>query len=316
MDLRPTPEQQHLVDTFASLYGREATPDRVRAAEPGGFDKALWERLEDLGAVSMAVEGATLLDLALVAEQHGRFVAPAPLIEAQVSTRLLGRMPPHLTTLALRPLRGSVARMVPAGAVASSMIVFDGDQILVVPIDDPDPIENLGSMPVADIAVESIPGAPCLARGPAARALFETAIDEWQVLTANAVVGIAARALEIGVDYVRDRQAFGVPIGSFQAVAHRLADAATAVDGARLLAREAAWAAEAEPARFPELAAMALAFASEAARDATYWALHFHGGYGFMLEFDIQLYYRRARAWPRVLGSGYGRVADRRYGRP
>jgi alkylation response protein AidB-like acyl-CoA dehydrogenase len=143
---------------------------------------------------------------------------------------------------------------------------------------------------------------------------FATAIDEWQVLTANAVVGIGARAVEVAADYARERTAFDVPIGSFQGVAHRLADAATAVDGARLLAREAAWAAEQEPRRFAELAAMAFAFASSAAATATYWALHFHGGYGFMLEHDVQLYYRRARAWPRVLGSGYGRVADKRYG--
>jgi alkylation response protein AidB-like acyl-CoA dehydrogenase len=108
-----------------------------------------------------------------------------------------------------------------------------------------------------------------------------------------------------------------VPIGSFQGVAHRLADVATQVDGARLLAREAAWAADAAPERFSELAAMAFAFASEAARDATYWAVHFHGGYGFMLEHDVQLYYRRARGWPRLLGSpawAYERAAARRYG--
>ena len=60
---------------------------------------------------------------------------------------------------------------------------------------------------------------------------------------------MGARALEIGVEYVKERHAFGVPIGSFQAVAHGLADAATGVDGGGLLAREAAWAAAEEPDR-------------------------------------------------------------------
>jgi alkylation response protein AidB-like acyl-CoA dehydrogenase len=107
-----------------------------------------------------------------------------------------------------------------------------------------------------------------------------------------------------------------VPIGSFQGVAHRLADRACEVDGAELLAREAAWAVAEEPGRAAELAAMAFGFAAETARDTTYHALHFHGGYGFMLEYDIQLYFRRARAWAAVLSEprgAYRRVADVRY---
>jgi alkylation response protein AidB-like acyl-CoA dehydrogenase len=66
-------------------------------------------------------------------------------------------------------------------------------------------------------------------------------------------------------------------------------------DGAQLLSREAAWAATEEPQRAAELAAMAFGFAAETARDTTYYALHFHGGYGLMVEYDIQLYFRRAK---------------------
>jgi hypothetical protein len=286
----------------------------VRACEPGGFDKGLWERLDGLGAVSMAVDGASLLDLALIAEQQGRYLAPVPLIETQVAARLLGHAPARLTTIALHRPQAGVARMVPAGAIAADMVFFDGTVLRGVAIEDADAIDNMGSMPVADVTVGA--GGVVLAEGHEAAARFAMALDEWRVLTANAVVGIAARALEIGVDYAKHREAFGAPIGSFQGVAHRLADAATAVDGARLLATEAAWAAEAERGRFAELAAMALAFSADAAKLATYWALHFHGGYGFMLEYDCQMFYRRARAWPRVLESGYASVADKRYGAP
>ena len=95
---------------------------------------------------------------------------------------------------------------------------------------------------------------------------------------ANALAGLGARSLEIGVDYVKERHAFGVPIGSFQAVAHGLADAATAVDGGVLLAREAAWAAGAEADRASELAALAFGFNAESARQASYRSLHYHGG--------------------------------------
>jgi alkylation response protein AidB-like acyl-CoA dehydrogenase len=86
-------------------------------------------------------------------------------------------------------------------------------------------------------------------------------------------------------------------------VQQRLADVATAVDGARLLASEAAWSIGTQPGRFPVLAPMAFHFAARTAAEATSWSLHFHGGYGFMLEYDIQLYFRRAKAWTLVFGD-------------
>jgi alkylation response protein AidB-like acyl-CoA dehydrogenase len=123
--------------------------------------------------------------------------------------------------------------------------------------------------------------------------------------------------VEIGVDYAKQRHAFGTAIGTFQAVSHPLADSATAADGARLLGLEAACAFTDEPDRVRELAAMAFAFAYETARDATRRSLHIHGGYGFGMEGDIQLYYRRVRGWAMVFGEpavALDRVADARYG--
>lgn len=336
MDLRPTDEQQELVQAFAALYGRHATPDRVRAAEPLGFDKALWDQLRELGVVAMAVDearggwGASLLDLALVAEQHGRSVAPAPLVEAQVAARLLARLdaPParaalaaavageRLVTLAPRPAEGGHAGLLPAGAVADDAVVLDGDRLLLVALEGTrTAVENLGTMPVADVDVV---GGSVLADGPAAAQAFEAAVDDWLALTAMALVGIGARALELGVDYAKERKAWGVPIGSFQGISHRLADAATALDGARLLALEAAWAAAEQPERHRELAALAFGFAADAARDATSRSLQFHGGYGFMMEYDVQLHWRRARAWAGVWGEprlAYRRAGDARYRR-
>src|SRR6059058_5713300 len=143
MDLRPTEEQQQLAEAFASLYADAAAPEQVRATEPLGHLPALWERLVETGAVEMAVPeaagggGASLLDLALVAEQHGRHVAPAPLIEAQVAARLLSRLPAgadtlaavlageRLVTIAVRPVRNGTATLVPAGAIAAAVIALD-----------------------------------------------------------------------------------------------------------------------------------------------------------------------------------------------
>jgi alkylation response protein AidB-like acyl-CoA dehydrogenase len=200
--------------------------------------------------------------------------------------------------------------------VADEAVVLDGDRLVLVALEGARTIvENLGSLPLADVTVG--PDAPVLASGPAALAAFEAAVDDFLFLTAAALVGTGARALEIGVEYVKERKAWGVPIGSFQSVAHRLADSATALDGARLLAYEAAWAVTEDPGRAAELAAMAFAFAAETARDASYRSLHYHGGYGFMMEYDVQLYYRRARAVANVYAEPaavYRRAADKRYG--
>jgi alkylation response protein AidB-like acyl-CoA dehydrogenase len=191
--------------------------------------------------------------------------------------------------------------MVPAGAVADRVLFFDGDRLLAADCAvAATSVANLGALPVADVAVGE--ATEILAGQDAVRA-HASAVDDWLALMAGALSGLARRALEIGVDYAKERHAFGVPIGSFQAVAHGLADAATAVDGCELLSREAAWAAGEEPGRFAELAALAFGFSTDAARNASYRSLHYHGGYGFMMEYDIQLYYRRAKAWPAQYGS-------------
>jgi alkylation response protein AidB-like acyl-CoA dehydrogenase len=325
MDLNLSDEQQQLVDAFGGLYAKESSTERVRGAEPQGNDPELWDRLKENGALEMAVDetsggwGASLLDLALVAEQHGRFLGSAPLIEAQVAARLLARVGSaaarsvlapalageRLVTVALHPPKQGVLALVPSGAVADDVVFLEGNEVRHTVVDEAGkgrtPVKNIGGLPLADLVVGTT---TVLASGQAAVQAFDEAVTEWMVLMANALVGLAARSIEIGVEYVKERKAFGVPIGSFQAVSHGLADAATATEGASLLAREAAWSADpdAEPERTPELAALAFGFASDAAREASYRSEHYHGGYGFMLEYDIQLYFRRARAWPAQFG--------------
>lgn len=335
MDLTLSGEQKQLVDSFSALYARESTSERVRAAEPLGFDPKLWKALQDTGVVEMAVGedaggwGASVADLALTAEQFGRAVASAPVIEAQVAARALaatGKRAADLLTAALtadklitfapRPGRGSALELVPAGAIADVVVAFVNGQLVAVPIDDrPRLVENLGSMPLADLDFGR--EVAVLADGEEAHRIFSDALDVWLTLTAAALAGAAARAVEVGVEYAKQRHAFGTPIGTFQAVSHPLADSATAADGARLLALKAACAFDDEPARVTELAAMAFTFAYESARDATRRSLHIHGGYGFGMEGDIQLYYRRIRGWALVYGEpnvALDRVADARYG--
>jgi alkylation response protein AidB-like acyl-CoA dehydrogenase len=114
------------------------------------------------------------------------------------------------------------------------------------------------------------------------------------VLLAAQAMGGAERALEITVDYAKTRQQFDKPLGAFQALAHYLADAATNIDGGRTLVHEAAWAlATGRP--IDRLAPMAKLFACQTYRDVTAMAQQVHGGIGFTVEYDIQLFFRRAK---------------------
>jgi alkylation response protein AidB-like acyl-CoA dehydrogenase len=150
-----------------------------------------------------------------------------------------------------------------------------------------------------------------LASGDEARAALDRAVSEWKTLTAGALVGIGEQAMRMALEYVRTRIQFGRPIGAFQAVQQGLADLPILVDGGRLLANKAAWAGDRDAVGqvdvddndttdFGVLAGMAFVFNADGAAHATDRALHFHGGYGFAEEYDIQLYYRRARGWALV----------------
>ncbi len=126
-------------------------------------------------------------------------------------------------------------------------------------------------------------------------ATWDAVLREGLVFLAAQAIGGAAHSLEITVQYAKDREQFDKPLGAFQAIAHYLSDAATAVNGGRILAYEAAWAL-AEGRSIDSLAPMAKLFACQTFRDGTAMAQQVWGGVGFTLEYDIQLYFRRAKA--------------------
>ena len=119
-------------------------------------------------------------------------------------------------------------------------------------------------------------------------------LHEGVILLGGQAMGGAERALEMTVAYAKERQQFGKPLGAFQSLAHYMADAATIVDGGRTLVYEAAWAAD-QGRSIRRLAPMAKSFACSTFRDVTKVAQQIHGGMGFSVEYDIQLYFRRAK---------------------
>jgi alkylation response protein AidB-like acyl-CoA dehydrogenase len=114
------------------------------------------------------------------------------------------------------------------------------------------------------------------------------------ILLAAQAVGGARHALEITVQYAKDREQFDKPLGAFQALAHYLADASTSIEGATTLVHEAAWA-RAAGRDVSRHAPMAKLFACQTYRDMTAVAQQIFGGVGFTVEYDIQLYFRRAK---------------------
>jgi alkylation response protein AidB-like acyl-CoA dehydrogenase len=114
------------------------------------------------------------------------------------------------------------------------------------------------------------------------------------VLAAAQAVGGAQQALDITVDYAKQRKQFGKPLGAFQSISHYLADAATNVSGARTLVHQAAWAHDQGQATV-RLSAMAKLYACQTFRDVTAMCQQVWGGVGFTVEYDIQLYFRRAK---------------------
>jgi alkylation response protein AidB-like acyl-CoA dehydrogenase len=125
-------------------------------------------------------------------------------------------------------------------------------------------------------------------------AVWQEVLWEGCILQAAFAVGGARRALEITVQYSKEREQFDKPIGAFQSLAHYMADAKVEIDGAQVLVWEAAWT-HSQGKSVERLAPMAKLFCCNAFRSATAKCIQIHGGYGFTMEYDIQLFFRRAK---------------------
>lgn len=326
MDLRLSEDEEAVRSTFASLFEKEtARTDLVPGTDPA-LDKDLWRLLISLEALGIAdeSEGGGIVALALVAREAGRRLAAVPIIEGAVALRILRSFPAArfaeevasgelLATLALDPVRGGVARNVVAGGIADVVLALDGDELVALRGDpQANDAGDLGFLAVADRAV-SAGSRQVLASGEDARHAYAEAVGWWRTASAAGLVGLGEQAIRIGVEYAKERYQFGVPIGTFQAIQHGLADAATDVEGADLLALQAAWSADEDVPDWQAQAAMAYAEAGEAAHNAALLSLHYHGGYGVALEYPIQRYVRRAKGWglaggdPDVLWEQIGR---------
>ena len=319
------PEQHQFDDSVRNLLARHMTPAHLRAAWDSGHDhtSSIWPSLVSMGLTGLVAPesagglGGSLIDLALPLEQCGRHCVPEPIVESLVvaplvladhvsdaTTRWLERLVSGDALATANLMGGSI---VPDGGRADITLVRDGHELHLVPQD----LVTATPMPSADPTRRLAEctyelGEDTLLTADPAAAI--RAGDLGAAGTASMLVGLSQHLLETTRDYLLQREQFGVPIGSFQALKHRLADVAVATEAARSLSWYAAYALSVRSEDASVAASMAKGAASSAAHLANSAALQLHGGIGFTWEHDLHLWLQRGRAWE----TSFGTVSDHR----
>jgi alkylation response protein AidB-like acyl-CoA dehydrogenase len=294
-----TDDQEALRREARAFLAERYPPERVAelADSEAGWDEASWRELAELGwlGVSVAEEhggaGLGFLEEAVLFEELGRALYPGPYFSTIALA--LPALPPELQAeVAAGEARWSaeVDGLVPdLGSV--DWVVADASAVRAQGelLETMDATRRLGRL------------APDAERRPLAGA-----IDRPHVLAALALeaVGVAQRALELGVEHAKTRTQFGKPIGTYQAVSHALADTYVETELARSLAYWAAWCVAEDDPEAPVAAAAAKAFAAEAAVTACERAIQVHGGIGFTWEHVLHRYYKRAQGIEAFAGFG------------
>jgi alkylation response protein AidB-like acyl-CoA dehydrogenase len=319
LDYSLTEDHEALRTAYRDFLNTHCSIETVRAAEASGFDKSLWERLCSMGATTMALpesvggDGATLVDLTLVAEEIGRSLAPVPWIDQVCATRLLARFGSvecevvnGKQLVAFDTQHDSVpgVRLIPNGSIADQIIIRDGADVVRLTFDTrPAKVDNIGRLPMAWVDPAAADNRMVLASGAAALAEYQRALDEWRLLSAAALVGLVEETMTIAAEFAKTRYTLGVPISTLQAISHPLANMAITVASGRSLAHRAAWFLDNEPDERPELAASAFVFMAEEAAKAATMAVHIQGGLGVSSEAAATAYLVRARGWPLAGGD-------------
>jgi alkylation response protein AidB-like acyl-CoA dehydrogenase len=266
-------------------------------------------------------KGAGLLDALLVAECSGRHHVAAPLVEAIVTNRLLAfdRTPAASrgengpVTLALQAASPAAEQVVPAAIMARAVIFAVGDAVWIHNLPRIVAPAPTGRATAASVVLD-ICNADRLNVGFAA---FDAAREEWKLLNAARLIGASRRALEEAAAYGCERHAFGRPIGSFQGVAHALADAWTDLDGARLFLWKAVGSVAARHADAAAQISLAVWWAIRSAVAAVRSAMRAQGAYGMTEAGSARLGFPYITEWSLLAGDPAGELqsaADRLWG--
>jgi alkylation response protein AidB-like acyl-CoA dehydrogenase len=307
-----------LRDAAEALLAARATPELIRASWVAGEDtraREVWRGLADIGVTGALLAedaGGLGLDenaLPPVLTRIGHSGLPVPAVETiAVAAPLLAAsghpaLPEVLSGRAL-----VTAHLGTATADQAVPFLQTADYALLGGDDGEVRLHERGELDAEP--VRSVDGSRQLARlrgrpagGTVLAATSEAAWQRGVLGTAAVLVGLADRMLSMTVGYVVDRRQFGVPVGSFQAVKHRLADSYLAVEFARPAVLAAGWAQAADAADAAEQTSMAKVLASDAAVAVARAAIQCHGAIGYTTEYDLHLFAKRAWALVPSWGS-------------
>jgi alkylation response protein AidB-like acyl-CoA dehydrogenase len=317
-----TEDQLLLRDAVRDLLAAECPPKVVRHAWVDGHVGGLWRRLADMGAAGMtapeALGGAGLgdVDLVLLLEEAGRAADPSPWID----TTAVGI--PALASAGRDDDVRAAARgdLVVSTVVGGAPFAVHADVATLFLLESEGELRAVARGSAELEPVASVDGARRLARvrgdgDRLAGADVALAFDRGALAAAAQLCGLSRAMIDLAVDYAKQRHQFGVPIGSYQAVKHHLANALLALEYARPLVHRAAWvvaAGDVAPERAVAVSC-AKATASDAAELAARVSLQVHGAIGYTLEHDLHLFMKRAWALAATWGDAAWhrrRVAD------
>ncbi|GCD41483.1 acyl-CoA dehydrogenase family protein [Streptomyces paromomycinus] len=321
-------EQREFGRTLGRMLATADTPAAVRAWGAGnrGPGRTVWRRLGEAGVFGLAVpekyggSGFLPVELVVAYVEAGRHAVPGPLVETAAAAVLLDRLGdagatggrlPAVTAEDWLPAVAAGDAMVSYADLARGPYALDAAAADAAFAVSGDTLWRPGRGGAAQPSVDparllsrcTVDGGDVLASGPAVRDAAAYAADTARLLTAAQALGVGRRLLDDTVAYVGQRTQFGVAIGSFQAVKHRLADVLVALEFAGPLVLGAAVelaGGTADGGEGPAGAgtgiAMAKVAASEAAHAAARAALQLHGALGYTDELDLSLWIRKARA--------------------
>ncbi|WP_405917379.1 acyl-CoA dehydrogenase family protein [Streptomyces sp. NBC_00728] len=306
-------EQRAFATSLDAMLRSADTPSAVRAWAGGdhGPGRALWSRLADAGVFALAVPegyegvGPLPVELAVAFVELGRHAVPGPVVETVAAAVLLGELdasgepgPAERLLPGLASGKG-VATLARAGGyaldadAATVLLAVDGDALRLAPGHGP---VRASTDPARRLARPET-GGELLAAGPLVTRAADRALAWARLATAAQALGVGLALLDRTVEYARRRTQFGVPIGSFQAVKHRLADAMIALEFVRPLLFGAALSMA------PGDVAAAKVTAGEAGYAMARTALQLHGAIGYTAEYDLSLWFTRARALRTAWGT-------------
>jgi alkylation response protein AidB-like acyl-CoA dehydrogenase len=287
-----TDEQLELRDAARDFFEKECPARVVREAWTNETGRSgLWEQLGELGVLGVLAPeaagglGGTYLDLVLLLEESGRAALPEPLVEHAAAA-----LPALADPDAGRAAAGTLTATV---GLPGSRFVPYADQAELVFLDEE--VVARGSLTLE--REDSVDGSRRLfSVGRAPFAMDGDLFDRGALGTAAQLLGLTDHLLDVTVDYAKQRHQFGSPIGSFQAIKHKLADVRLALEFARPVVYRAAHSvAAADPDRGVHVS-MAKAYASDAAALAAGHALQVHGAIGYSYEHDLHLWMKRTWA--------------------